>query len=49
MLTISPEITLSASQNYAFQYINSLLTDMEPFSDEETEIDLDDIAGNSES
>lgn len=45
--TISPEITLSTSQNSAFQYVNSLLSDMEPFSNEETETDLDGIEGNN--
>ena len=33
---ILPQYTLSASQNHAFQYIDSLISSMEPISNEET-------------
>ena len=39
-------ITLSTSQNYAFQYIDKMLRDMEPLSDADSDIDDDDIDEN---
>ena len=39
-------ITLSTSQNYAFQYIDKMLRDMEPLSDADSDIDVDDIDEN---
>ena len=36
-------ITLSTSQNYAFQYIDQILRDMEPFSNADIDTDIDDI------
>ena len=47
MSEMPSEITLSSPQRYAFEYVNRLLADMEPFSNEETESDLDDIEGNN--
>ena len=35
--------TLSASQNYAFQYIDKILREMEPFSNSDIDTDIDDI------
>ena len=35
-------ITLSASQNYAFQYIDKMLRQMEPFSNADIDTDIDD-------
>ena len=43
---ILPQYTLSASQNHAFQYIDSLISSMEPISNEETEHDIEDVEGN---
>ena len=40
---ISPQYTLSAPQNHAFQYIDSLISTMEPITNEETENDIEDI------
>ena len=40
------DITLSSSQRFAFEHVKRLLADMEPFSNEETEPDLDNIEGN---
>ena len=40
---IPPQYTLSPSQNCAFQYINSLLTSMEPLSIEHNESNIQDI------
>ena len=37
---------LSASQNHAFQYIDSLISTMEAIINEETEQDIEDIEGN---
>ena len=39
-------ITLSTSQNYAFQYIDKMLRDMEPFSNADIDNDIDDIDRN---
>ena len=39
-------ITLSTSQNYAFQYIDKMLRDMEPSSNADIDIDIDDIDRN---
>ena len=39
-------ITLSASQNYAFQYIDKMLRQMEPFSNADIDTDIDDIDVN---
>ena len=36
-------ITLSSSQNYAFQYIDKILRDMEPLSNADIDTDIDDI------
>ena len=36
-------ITLSTSQNYAFQYIDQIFRDMEPFSNADIDTDIDDI------
>ena len=36
-------VTLSTSQNYAFQYIDKILRDMEPFSIADIDTDIDDI------
>ena len=36
-------ITLSTFQNYAFQYIDKMLRDMEPFSNADIDNDIDDI------
>ena len=41
-----PQYTLSASQNHAFQYIDSLISTMEPFSNEETKNNIEEIEGN---
>ena len=46
MSEIPTQITLSASQNYAFQVIDKMLRDVEPFSNEEIEADIDNIEGN---
>ena len=47
MMQISSEIELSASQSYAFQYVNTILSTMEPFSNQETDVDIDEIEGNN--
>ena len=39
-------ITLFASQNYAFQYIDKMLRQTEPFSNADIDIDIDDIEVN---
>ena len=39
-------ITLSASQNYAFQYIDKMLRQTEPFSNADIDTDIDDIEVN---
>ena len=39
-------ITLSASQNYVFQYIDKMLRQMEPFSNADIDTDIDDIDVN---
>ena len=39
-------ITLSTSQNYAFQYIDKMLCDMETFSNADIDINIDDIDQN---
>ena len=39
-------ITLSASQNYAFQYIDKMLRQMEPFSNADIDTDINDIDVN---
>ena len=39
-------ITLSTSQNYAFQYIDKMLRDMEPYSNADIDNDIDDIDRN---
>ena len=39
-------ITLCTSQNYAFQYIHKMLRDMEPFSNADIDVDIDDIDRN---
>ena len=39
-------ITLSTSQNYAFQYIDKMLHDVEPFSNADIDINIDDIDRN---
>ena len=46
MNAIPPQYMLSASQNHAFQYIDSLISTMEPIINEETEKDIEDIEGN---
>lgn len=46
MNAIPPQYMLSASQNHAFQYIDSLISTMEPIINEETENDIEDIEGN---
>ena len=46
MNAIPPLYTLSTSQNHAFQYVDSLISTMEPMSNEETENDIEDIEGN---
>ena len=43
---IPPQYTLSASQNHTFQYVDSLISTMEPISNEKTENDIEDIEGN---
>lgn len=43
MLETATPITLSTSQNYAFQYIDQILRDMEPFSNADIDTDIDDI------
>ena len=40
------DITLYSSQRFAFEHVNRLLADMGPFSNEETEPDLDNIERN---
>ena len=39
-------ITLSSSQNYAFQHIDKMLLDMEPLSDADSDTDINDIDEN---
>lgn len=46
MSEMPSDITLSSSQRFAFEHVNRLLADMEPFSNEETDSDLDNIEGN---
>ena len=41
------EMTLSASQSHAFQYVNKILSNMEPFSNEETDVDIDESEENN--
>ena len=43
MSETTTQVTLSASQNYAFQYIDKMLRDMEPFSNADIDTDIDDI------
>lgn len=45
MNAIPPQYTLSTSQNHAFQYVDSLISTMEPIINEETENDIEDIEG----
>ena len=44
---VPPEMTLSASQSHAFHYINRTLTNMEPFSNEDIDVDIDETEGNN--
>ena len=46
MSEIPLQIKLSPSQNYAFQYVDKILCDMESISNEETDINIDDIEEN---
>ena len=41
------EMTLSASQSHAFQYVNKILSNMEPFSNKETDVDIDESEENN--
>ena len=47
MTQVSPEMTLSASRSHTFQYVNRILSTMEPFSNEEADVDIDEIEGNN--
>ena len=47
MMQVSSEMTLSASQSHAFQYVHRILSIMEPFSNQETDVDIDEIEGNN--
>ena len=46
MNAIPPQYILSTSQNHAFQYVDNLISTMEPIINEETENDIEDIEGN---
>ena len=47
MSTTAFQFILSASQNHALQYVNTILSDMEPFFNDATDADLDDMEGNN--
>ena len=47
MIQFPSQMTLSASQSHAFQYINRILSNMEPFSNEEIDVDIDETEGNN--
>ena len=44
---VPSEMTLSASQSHAFQYINRILSKMEPFSNEDIDVNIDETEGNN--
>ena len=47
MIQVPSQMALSASQSHAFQYINRILSNMEPFSNEEIDVDVDETEGNN--
>ena len=47
MIQVPSQMPLSASQSYAFQYINRILSNMEPFSNEDIDVDVDETEGNN--
>ena len=44
---VPSEMTLSTSQSHAFRYINRILSTMEPFSNEDIDVDIDETEGNN--
>lgn len=47
MTQVPSEMALSSSQRHAFQYVSRILSNMEPFSNEEIEVDIDETDGNN--
>ena len=47
MTQVPSEMALLSSQRHAFQYVSRILSNMEPFSNEEIDVDIDETDGNN--
>ena len=47
MTQVPSEMALLSSQRHVFQYVSRILSNMEPFSNEEIDVDIDETDGNN--